>query len=232
MRLDRFVSQAAGVSRSQARSLIQRGHVRVGGEPVRDVSRQIGSGERVEHLGGRLELPRQAYLMLNKPLGLLSATSDSRQATVLALLPEALSKRVHLVGRLDKETTGLLLLTDDGGWSHREASPNHGCAKTYLAELAHPLAEGAESRLQQGLLLRSEKTLTRAATLQRIDETRVRITITEGRYHQVRRMFAALGNRVVGLHRESIGGLSLDPSLQPGEWRELSVAERAAALQE
>jgi 16S rRNA pseudouridine516 synthase len=151
---------------------------------------------------------------------------------VLSLLPEPLSQRLHLVGRLDKDTTGLLLLTDDGAWSHRVASPNRRCSKTYLVALARPLAEDAESRLLQGLLLHNEKTPTRPAVLQRLDERRVRITITEGRYHQVRRMFAALGNHVVGLHRESIGGLSLDAALGPGEWRDLSVNERAAVLHE
>jgi 16S rRNA pseudouridine516 synthase len=230
LRLDRFVSQAAGISRSTARSLVQRGQVSVDGELERDVSRQICGSDRVEHAGERLDLPQPAYLMLNKPLGLLSATSDSEQATVMSLLPQALAQRVHLVGRLDKQTTGLLLLTEDGAWSHRVASPRHGCAKTYLADLAEPLVADAELRLRQGLVLRNDDKPVRSATLQRLSETRVRITVTEGRYHLVRRMMAALGNRVVGLHRERIGGLILDAALQPGQWRHLTIAERDAAL--
>lgn len=230
MRLDRFVSQAAGISRSTARSLVQRGQVSVDGELERDVSRQICGSDRVEHAGERLDLAQPAYLMLNKPLGLLSATSDSEQATVMSLLPQALAQRVHLVGRLDKQTTGLLLLTEDGAWSHRVASPRHGCAKTYLADLAEPLVADAELRLRQGLVLRNDDKPVRSATLQRLSETRVRITVTEGRYHLVRRMMAALGNRVVGLHRERIGGLILDAALQPGQWRHLTIAERDAAL--
>lgn len=232
MRLDRFVSQAAGISRSQARALVRRGQVSVGQAPVRDASYQIGRADRVEYAGERLALPEPIYLMLNKPPGLLSATSDSEQPTVLSLLPQTLSRRVHLVGRLDKETTGLLLLTHDGAWSHRVASPNHRCAKTYLAELAEPLVVDAEARLLRGLILRNEKLPTRPAMLQRLDDSRVRITVSEGRYHLVRRMFAALGNHVVSLHRESIGGLILDASLQPGQWRELSPEERTAVLQE
>ena len=230
MRLDRFVSQAAGISRSQARSLIRRGRVNVDGEPVRDAARHVGEAERVEHAGEILVAPQPIYLMMNKPCGLLSATSDSEQDTVLSMLPPALAARVHLVGRLDKDTSGLLLLTDDGVWSHRVTSPNHSCAKTYLVELAEPLVADAESRLRRGLDLRSEKLPTRPAALQRLDATHARITITEGRYHQVRRMFAALGNRVLALHRERIGGLFLDEALRAGQWRALSPAEREAVF--
>jgi 16S rRNA pseudouridine516 synthase len=230
LRLDRFVSQAAGISRSQARSLIRRGRVNVDGEPVRDAARHVGEAERVEHAGEILVAPQPIYLMMNKPCGLLSATSDGEQDTVLSMLPPALAARVHLVGRLDKDTSGLLLLTDDGVWSHRVTSPNHSCAKTYLVELAEPLVADAESRLRRGLDLRSEKLPTRPAALQRLDATHARITITEGRYHQVRRMFAALGNRVLALHRERIGGLFLDEALRAGQWRALSPAEREAVF--
>lgn len=230
MRLDRFVSQAAGISRSQARSLIRRGRVNVDGEPVRDAARHVGEAERVEHAGEILVAPQPIYLMMNKPCGLLSATSDGEQDTVLSMLPPALAARVHLVGRLDKDTSGLLLLTDDGVWSHRVTSPNHSCAKTYLVELAETLVADAESRLRRGLDLRSEKLPTRPAALQRLDATHARITITEGRYHQVRRMFAALGNRVLALHRERIGGLFLDEALRAGQWRALSPAEREAVF--
>jgi len=231
MRLDRFVSQASGISRSQARALILRGRVSVAGAKVKDAARQVGEADRVEHAGRVLHLPGPLYLMLNKPTGLLSATRDAAQPTVLTLLPPEFAARVHLVGRLDKDTSGLLLLSDDGAWSHRISSPRHHCAKTYLAELAEPLAEDAEARLAEGLMLRGETSPTRPAGLQRLDGNRVRITISEGRYHQVRRMFGALGNRVTSLHRERIGGLALDPALAAGQWRALTVEERAAVLQ-
>ena len=230
MRLDRFVSRAAGVSRSRARTLIRRGRIAVDGVREIDTGRQIDASVRVEYAGDPLSLPQPLYLMLNKPCGLLSATSDRAQRTVMALLPDALAQRVHPVGRLDKDTSGLLLFTDDGAWSHRITSPRRHCSKTYLAALAEPLAAGAEDRLQQGLLLRGEQSPTRPAELERLDACRVRITITEGRYHQVRRMFAALGNRVTALHRERIGGLSLDADLGPGDWRALSPVERASVL--
>jgi len=230
LRLDRFVSQASGLSRSQARTQIRRGRISVDGEPAKDAARHVGPGERVEHRGELLALPQPVYLMMHKPRGLLSATSDRGQSTVMSLLSPALAARLHLVGRLDKESSGLLLLTDDGAWSHRVSSPAHSCTKTYLAELAEPLADDAEERLRQGLVLRSEKRPTRPATLERLDATRARITISEGRYHQVRRMFAALGNQVLALHRERIGGLILDERLQAGQWRELSPAECALVL--
>lgn len=230
MRLDRFVSQAADVSRAQARQLIRRGRVTVDGTRQRDAAFSLAGCEQVDLDGEPLALPSALYLMMHKPVGLLSATTDSRQATVLSLLPTSLAARVHLVGRLDKETSGLLLLTDDGAWTHRVASPNHPCPKTYLAALAEPLVDDAESRIAAGLLLRSEQRPTRPARLQRLTPTRVRLTISEGRYHQVRRMFAALGNRVVALHRESVGGLALDPGLPPGGWRLLTDAERDAVL--
>jgi 16S rRNA pseudouridine516 synthase len=230
VRLDRFVSQAAGVSRSQARALIQRGRVSVDGDRVRDPALKVGDGSLVAHRGEPLRLPGPTYLMLHKPVGLLSATRDAGQATVLSLLPADLAARVHLVGRLDKDTSGLLLLSDDGAWSHRIVSPRHHCPKVYLATLADPLAADAEARLKQGIRLRGEDSPTRPAELQRLDERRVRVTVTEGRYHLVRRLFAALGNRVLQLHRERIGGLVLDSTLAPGQWRVLTPEERVAVL--
>ena len=230
MRLDRFISQAAGLSRSQARALIRRGRVTVAGRSVRDAGFPLAEGQSVELEGRAMALPQPLYLMMHKPAGLLSATRDDQQATVLSLLPPPLARRVHLVGRLDKDTSGLLLLTDDGAWSHRISSPRHHCAKTYVAELAEPLPPDAEDSLVRGVLLRGEKTPTRPAVLQRLGQTRVRVTITEGHYHQVRRMFAALGNRVTHLHRETVGGLQLDAALAPGQWRVLTGDEVRAVI--
>lgn len=230
MRLDRFISQAAGLSRSQARALIRRGRVTVAGRSVRNAGFPLAEGQSVELEGRAMALPQSLYLMMHKPAGLLSATRDDQQATVLSLLPPPLARRVHLVGRLDKDTSGLLLLTDDGAWSHRISSPRHHCAKTYVAELAEPLPPDAEDSLVRGVLLRGEKSPTRPAALQRLGQTRVRVTITEGRYHQVRRMFAALGNRVTHLHRETVGGLQLDAALAPGQWRVLTGDEVRAVI--
>ena len=226
LRLDRFVSQAGGCSRREARERIRRGRVSLNGNPVRDPGFAVAADVCVACDGSPLELPAGIYLMLHKPCGLVSATRDRAQPTVLSLLPAELASRVHLVGRLDKETSGLLLLTDDGDWSHRISSPRHHCPKVYLADLDAPLVPDAERRLADGILLRNETSPTRPASLQRLTDRRVRIQVTEGRYHLVRRLFAALGNRVTALHRERIGRLPLDPRLSPGEWRGLETRER------
>lgn len=225
MRLDRFVSQATGLSRSQVKLLIRKGRIRIDGHAVKSGATPVPDGAVVTRGSEALSLPQALYLMMYKPRGLLSATQDAEQATVLSLLPDELASRVHLVGRLDKDTSGLLLLTDDGDWSHRITSPRRHCPKTYLAQLAAPLVNDAEARLAEGLMLRGETKPTLPAALARLAPDRVRITLGEGRYHQVRRMFGALDNRVTTLHRERIGGLELDPTMEPGTWRRLREEE-------
>jgi 16S rRNA pseudouridine516 synthase len=202
MRLDRFLSQASGLSRSQARAAIRGRRVTLDGCPVREPAAQVDESAEVRLDDVRLGLPHSLYLMLHKPRGLLSATRDAHRETVLSLLPHALARRVHLVGRLDKDTSGLLLLVAD-----------------------------AEERLASGMHLRGEARVCAPARLQRLDERRVRISVTEGRYHLVRRLFAALGNHVLRLHRERIGGLALDPALPPGHWRTLTPDECEAVFE-
>jgi 16S rRNA pseudouridine516 synthase len=190
----------------------------------------IGPDAAVTLRGEDIAPPGHLYLMLHKPCGLVSATRDDLHPTVLSLLPGNLARRVHPVGRLDKDTSGLLLLTSDGDWSHRITSPRHACRKVYRAALAEPLVSDAEERLARGLLLRNETRPTRPATMHMLTPVEVLITVSEGRYHLVRRLFAALGNRVTGLHREQIGELVLDKTLQPGQWRQLSETECRQAL--
>jgi 16S rRNA pseudouridine516 synthase len=230
MRLDRYISQATGHSRSESRTLIRQGRVRLGGHVVATSSAAVGADDEVSLDGVVLLPPGPLYLMLNKPAGVISATRDSGQATVVDLLPRETARRVHPVGRLDKATTGLLLLTDDGAWSHRVASPRHRCLKLYRARLAEPFGDADAARLLAGVQLRGDATPFRPALLERVSETEVLVGVTEGRYHLVRRLFGALGNRVTELHREQIGGLRLDPALPPGGWRPLSEAERDAVL--
>lgn len=225
MRLDRFISQGAGVSRSSARLLIRQGRVQVDAEKQTSPAAVVSAASQVWLDGDRVLLPGPTYLMMHKPAGLLSATRDGRSATVMELLPPALSARLHLVGRLDKDTTGLLLLSDDGAWTHRLTSPRHACAKVYRVGLSTPLPDEAEATLAAGIRLRGEQRPARPAILQRLDPTTVRLTVTEGRYHLVRRLVAAMGSGVLTLHRERIGGLALDPGLEPSQWRHLSEAE-------
>ncbi|WP_207062546.1 16S rRNA pseudouridine(516) synthase RsuA [Motiliproteus sp. SC1-56] len=224
-RLDRFVSQGTSLSRSQARKAIVGGRVTVDGERVRDAAFAVTPNAKVALEGEVLCLRKPLYLMLNKPAGVVSATRDGEHMTVLDLLPPALREGLHPAGRLDRDTTGLVLLSDDGDWTHRVTAPRRQCTKRYRVTLAEPLVADAEARFAAGLLLRNDPKPTRPATLERVDNRHALVSISEGRYHQVKRMFAALGNRVVALHRDRIGTLSLDPALKPGEYRPLTEQE-------
>lgn len=226
-RLDRLLSQAAGLSRSEAQAAVRAGRVVVDGTVVRDPAAKVAE-RAVVALDGVLVGPRgPRYLMLHKPAGCVCATRDGRHPTVLDLLPSPERAGLHVVGRLDLDVTGLVLLTDDGDWSHRVSAPRRRCPKTYLADLAQPIADAALEALRRGLRLRGEDRDTAPALVTRLAAARVRLTVTEGRYHQVKRMFAAVGNRVTGLHRERVGPLELDPTLPPGAWRDLTPGEVA-----
>jgi 16S rRNA pseudouridine516 synthase len=168
------------------------------------------------------------YFMLNKPEGYVCSTDDPDHPTVLYFLDEPVAHKLHAAGRLDIDTTGLVLMTDDGQWSHRITSPRHHCEKTYLVTLESPVSDDTAEHFAKGVQLHNEKDLTKPAVLEVITPTEVRLTISEGRYHQVKRMFAAVGNHVVGLHRERIGAIELDPDLAPGEYRPLTEEEIAS----
>lgn len=225
MRLDQFVSQAAAIPRSEAQKVIRWGRVRVSGERVCKTSTHIDPEADITLDGERITLPGNIYIMLHKPAGVVSATEDPGHRTVLDLIDHPHRHTLHVVGRLDKDTTGLLLITNDGEWSHRLMSPKHHVPKTYLATLAEPLTEAAAEQLRTGVQLHGEKGLTLPAAVEILPEQQARITIAEGKYHQVKRMLAAVGNRVEALHRERIGGLLLDGELPPGEWRVLTDQE-------
>lgn len=228
LRLDAWVARASGLSRNQARKAIADGRVQLAGQVVRDPAQRL-AGQSVCLDGEILRLNGPRYLMLHKPAGTVcSARADGGHTPVLELLPAAERAGLLIVGRLDQDTTGLLLLTDDGAWAHRVTAPRRACAKVYRVGLSAPLAADAEARLAAGLVLASETRPLRPATLQRVHDTEVLLTIHEGRYHQVKRMMAALGSRVQCLHRERIGSIALDPQLAPGQWRVLSADEQAA----
>ncbi len=226
MRLDQFVSQATGWSRTDAQKAIRAGCVEVAGIILRKPSVHIALESSVTLEGALITLPGAIYLMLHKPLGVISATTDPVQRTVLDLINHPHRHTLHVAGRLDKDTTGLLLITNDGAWSHRLMSPKQHVGKTYCATLAEPLADGALEQLQAGVQLLGENGLASATEVALLPDQQVRLTIHEGKYHQVKRMFAAVGNRVVALHREKIGDLVLDAGLAAGEWRELSAEDK------
>ncbi len=229
MRLDKLLSHAHGLTRSTAQRAIRSGRIQLASEVVRDPARQVDPAEPITFDGKTLFAPSgPRYFMLHKPAGYLSTTEDGGHPLALDLLTPADRYGLHSAGRLDLDTTGLLLLTDDGQWSHRITSPRHHCAKDYRLQLAEPIADEALDQLRQGVLLRGEEQPTRPAEVERLGSAELRLTIFEGRYHQVKRMVAAVGNRVVTLHRERIGPLRLDPTLAPGGYRPLTAEEIAA----
>jgi 16S rRNA pseudouridine516 synthase len=225
VRLDRFLSHSAGLSRSEAKKLLHAGCVLLDGQPVRDSGLPVTSRQQVSLHGKVLEWPRLRYLMLHKPAGYVCSTEDPGHPLVTELVEESWATSLHSAGRLDVDTTGLVLLTNDGTWSHALTSPRRHCLKTYLVTLKHPLAADVAERFTQGVMLHGETKPTLPARLEPLDEHTARVHINEGRYHQVKRMFAACGNRVESLHRESIGAIVLDTSLQAGQWRELQAQE-------
>lgn len=229
MRLDKFLSQQLDISRVIAGRELRARKVTVDGEVVRDGSYRLTPENEVKYDGNLLQLqtgPR--YFMLNKPQGYVCSTEDPDHPTVLYFLEEPAAYKLHAAGRLDIDTTGLVLMTDDGQWSHRITSPRHHCEKTYLVTLESPLAADTAVKFTAGVQLHNEKDLTKPASLEAISTHQVRLTISEGRYHQVKRMFAAVGNHVVALHRESVGEIELDAALEPGEYRALTSEEIAS----
>ncbi|RLM27243.1 16S rRNA pseudouridine(516) synthase [Brenneria alni] len=226
MRLDKFLSQQLAISRSLVARELRAQRVTVDGEVVKSGSFKLLPEHEVAFDGNPLAQqhgPR--YFMLNKPQGYVCSTDDPDHPTILYFMDVPVAHKLHAAGRLDIDTTGLVLLTDDGQWSHRITSPKHHCEKTYLATLEQPLSDDTAGQFAAGVQLHGEKNLTKPAMLEKITDYQVRLTISEGRYHQVKRMFAAVGNRVVQLHRERIGGISLDCTLEPGEFRVLNRQE-------
>lgn len=228
MRLDGFISQASGLSRKDAKRTIARGRVRLAANVIRNTAATVPPDVPVYLDDVLLTLPGERYLMLNKPGGVISASRDNTQPVVMDLLPAELTAGLHTVGRLDKDTTGLLLLTSDGQWSHRVTSPRRRCPKTYRVTLAEPLSGEACEQLASGILLKGDHQPTRQAQVTRISDTVIDLTLEEGRYHQVKRMLAAVGNHVTALHRHRIGAIRLDPELTPGQFRALTATEIAS----
>ena len=229
MRLDKFLSQQLGVSRALVLRELRNKRVTVDGEIVKTGAMKISPEQVVAFDGNVLDqITGPRYFMLNKPQGYVCSTDDPDHPTVLYFLEEPVAYKLHAAGRLDIDTTGLVLMTDDGQWSHRVTSPRHQCEKTYLVTLENPLADDTAAQFEAGVQLHNEDSLTKPAQLEQIDERVVRLTISEGRYHQVKRMFAAVGNHVVALHRERIGEIVMDEDLEPGQYRRLTEQEIAS----
>ncbi|MFC6635510.1 16S rRNA pseudouridine(516) synthase RsuA [Microbulbifer taiwanensis] len=228
MRLDKAVSQVTDLSRAEVKRAARAERITVNGAVVTAPSSKVEESDTLCLDGEPLLEPGPRYLMLHKPLGYVCATKDSEHPTVLDLVDEPNKYKLHIAGRLDIDTTGLVLLTDDGQWSHKVTSPRHHCDKTYYAHLAERIGEDAVEKFAKGIWLDNEKKRTKPARLEILFANEVRITISEGRYHQVKRMFAALGNRVLELHRERIGEILLEEELHEGDYRFLTPEEIAS----
>lgn len=233
-RLDKLIASQSGLSRSKAREQIRAGAVLVGGAVCRDAGRAVDPEQETVTVAGRIiSYKKYVYLLMNKPAGVLSASRDKTRRTVVDLVPEALRRRgLFPVGRLDRDTTGLLILTDDGAFAHDVISPKKQIPKTYLAELDGALPDGAAERFLAGVVL-ADGTKCRPALLEPLEGGRARLTLCEGKYHEVKRMFGTEGLGVISLHRESIGELHLPDGLAPGECVEmppnwLNLAQKTA----
>ncbi|MDO4627024.1 MAG: 16S rRNA pseudouridine(516) synthase RsuA [Pasteurellaceae bacterium] len=226
MRLDKFLAEQTGLTRSQAAKVLRQGEVLINGAVEKSGARKVNAQDAIIWQDQALQwLEGKQYFMLYKPAGYVCSHDDGDYPTVYQFFDYLLLNRLHSVGRLDVDTTGLVLLTDDGQWSHRITSPKYHCEKTYLVTLVDPVEAHYQQSCETGILLRGEKTPTQPAQLEILDDYNVNLTISEGRYHQVKRMFAALGNKVVALHRWRIGSIVLDQSLQEGEYRALTAEE-------
>ena len=237
LRLDRLLANLGYGSRADVGRLASRGHVMLDGAPLRDTGQRIALtpdlSARLTVDGAPLDPLPGLVVLMHKPVGLTCSHKDDGPL-VHDLLPDRWRRRspaISSVGRLDKETSGLLLLTDDGALLHRIISPKRHIPKTYRATLARPLDGTEAATFAAGtLMLKGETVPLAPATLVAVSPTEAQLTITEGRYHQVRRMFAAVGNHVEALHRERLGGLTLPADLAPGQWRLLDAAAVAAIL--
>ena len=223
-RLDAVLSACSVGSRSEVKALIRKGKVSVNGTIVRDVSFAVTDSDEVRVNGIVTDTSEFVYLMLNKPCGFVS-TTDADEENVLSFVPsELFRKGMFPVGRLDKDTSGLIFMTNDGAFSHMLTSPSRHVEKEYIATLERPLDEICFEFFAEGMTLKDGFT-TRPAKLERLGEKKARVVISEGKYHQVRRMFACCGNRVETLKRVRIGGVELDPTLEEGEVRKLTDEE-------
>ena len=226
MRVDRFLSNLPRFNRKQVRLLLVERRVTVGGVAGSDPHHEVREFSQVCVDDEVLQTGKSArYFMLHKPQGCVSATSDPQHPTVLDLLDEPDTHDLHIAGRLDFNTTGLMLITNDGQWSRRLTQPQTKLPKVYLVETEQVIGPEYAVTFKAGLYFAFEDLTTQPAELELLGPTTARLGIIEGRYHQVKRMFGHFNNKVIGLHRERMGPLVLDAALAPGEYRALTDDE-------
>ena len=229
MRLDKYLAESAQCTRSEAKVMLSRGRVQVNGTVCKKGDTQLKENDTVAVDGKALNYRKFVYIMLNKPEGVVSASVDPRDTTVVDLVGDAYPRReLFPAGRLDKTSTGFVLLTDDGGFAHDILAPRRHVSKTYTVAIDTPLTEEMRKGFAQGVTLADGTVLSPAeVTPLSEDGLTVRAVLRQGVYHQIKRMFGVYNAGVNALHRDAIGGLALDAALVPGQWRELSDKEVA-----
>lgn len=230
MRLDKYLSDAVQCTRSESRALLQKGRVTVNGAVCKKADTQLKEGDAVCVDGRPLNRQSFVYIMLNKPAGVVSASTDSRDTTVVDLVGDAYPRReLFPAGRLDKTSTGFVLLTDDGAFAHEILAPRRHVSKTYTVTLDTPLTEEMVQGFKTGVTL-ADGTALSPAQVSPLSEDglTVRVVLAQGVYHQIKRMFGIYGAGVNALHRDAIGMLWLDEALAPGQWREITEQEKQA----
>lgn len=228
-RLDKLIASQGLLSRSDVKTMVKRGEVSVNGVVIKDSSVKVSYEDDIKIKGESLSQTEFTYIMLNKPQGVVSASEDKRDKTVVDILPDELKrKNLFPAGRLDKDTTGFSLITDDGEFAHRILSPARHVDKTYIATVSDKIDfENAKKAFADGVVL-GDGTVLLSAQLELIDDSEnqvFKVVIKEGKYHQIKRMFASLGTTVIALKRIAIGGLALDPGLVEGEARLITEKE-------
>ena len=229
MRLDKFVADAAQLTRSAARSLIAKGRVTVNGQVCRKADCALKEGDSVCAGGKPLGREEYVYIMLNKPAGVVSASTDGRDKTVVDLVGGAFPRRqLFPAGRLDKTSTGFVLLTDDGAFAHDILAPKRHVPKTYRVVLDAPVTPAMVKAFAAGVTLADGQTMQPARLIpDEADPFAATVVLRQGVYHQIKRMFGVLDAGVNQLHRTAIGGLALDEGLAPGAWRLITPEEKA-----
>ncbi len=220
-RLDRFISKETGVNRRTVKRLLAEQRVVIDGAIANNVQQRIGEFSHVVLDGEVLQAKQARYIMLNKPQGVVSATKDPKHVTVLDLLEDINTEDLHIAGRLDFNSTGLLLLTNDGQWSRRLSLPQSNVSKRYRVKLKYPIGEETVEAFSRGMYFAFENMTTRPATLKLLSPCIAEVCLKEGRYHQIKRMFGRFQNPVLELHRLAVGNLILDSNLALGESRYL-----------
>lgn len=230
MRLDKYICKSSELSRSEAKRLLKSGLVTVDNVVVKKGDFQVSEEGNVAVNGESLSVIGTRYIMAYKPEDMICSNVDEVHPSILHLFDVEKVGELKIAGRLDVDTTGLVLLSDDGKWTHNITSPNKQCKKVYRVVLQEPLNDEMKKQLEAGVQLHGENELTKPAQVEQLELHVMLLTIVEGKYHQVKRMCAAVGNKVIELHRQQIGSITLDDNLEEGEWRYLTEQEIAEFL--